>query len=488
MNNDWTFELIEYYFKEIEEISKELNLDYYPLQIEIINSEQMLDRYSNIGMPIFYNHWSYGKSFIQNKHLYDNGKMGLAYEIILNLNPSICYLMENNSMTMQILVLAHCIGHSGFFCNNYMFKDWTDADSILDYLNFAKKYVKKCEETYGVEAVEETLDACHSIMTYGVDRYKRKPFNLSKEELKQQEREKYLEKQVNDLWRTVPNKKKKNEDKKPLFPKEPEENILYFIEKNSPSLKIWQREIVRIVRKISQYFYPQTLTNLCNEGFACFVHYYIMNRLYEKNIINEGHYLEFIHNHSNVVFQLPYDDKRYNGINPYALGFEIFMDIKRISENPTEEDKEWFPDLINKPWLDNILNAMKNYRNDSFILQFLSPRLMRKWKMFVWSDKYSEPNYLIKKIQNEQGYKEIRSTLSKQYSNMYQIPDIQVYDVDLKGDRTLYLRHYEINGIPLNGTLAHETLKYIKKLWGYKVVLISWDSDKNTFTNKWEIL
>ena len=113
---------------------------------------------------------------------------------------------------------------------------------------------------------------------------------------------------------------------------------------------------------------------------------------------------------------------------------------------------------------------------------------MRKWKMFVWSDKYSEPNYLIKKIQNEQGYKEIRSTLSKQYSNMYQIPDIQVYDVDLKGDRTLYLRHYEINGIPLNGTLAHETLKYIKKLWGYKVVLISWDSDKNTFTNKWEIL
>ena len=37
----------------------------------------------------------------------------------------------------------------------------------------------------------------------------------------------------------------------------PEENLLYFLEKNSLILAPWQREILRIVRVIAQYFYPQ---------------------------------------------------------------------------------------------------------------------------------------------------------------------------------------------------------------------------------------
>ncbi len=53
----------------------------------------------------------------------------------------------------------------------------------------------------------------------------------------------------------------------------PEENLLYFLEKNSPSLKPWQREMLRIVRNLAQYFYPQRQTKVMNEGCATFVHY-----------------------------------------------------------------------------------------------------------------------------------------------------------------------------------------------------------------------
>ena len=44
---------------------------------------------------------------------------------------------------MQTLVIAHAaFGHNHFFKNNYLFRQWTDADGILDYLDFAKGYVE----------------------------------------------------------------------------------------------------------------------------------------------------------------------------------------------------------------------------------------------------------------------------------------------------------------------------------------------------------
>ncbi|MEL4395665.1 SpoVR family protein, partial [Shewanella algae] len=84
-----------------------------PNQLEIITSEQMLDAYSSIGMPVFYRHWSFGKRFSIDEQMYRKGYAGLAYEIVINSNPCIAYLMEENSMTMQTLVMAHAsFGHN----------------------------------------------------------------------------------------------------------------------------------------------------------------------------------------------------------------------------------------------------------------------------------------------------------------------------------------------------------------------------------------
>jgi len=112
---DWSFELLGQYQAEIERVAKLYKLDTYPNQIEVITAEQMMDAYSSVGMPIGYNHWSYGKKFIQTEQNYKRGFMGLAYEIVINSNPCIAYLMEENTMTMQALVMAHaCYGHNSF--------------------------------------------------------------------------------------------------------------------------------------------------------------------------------------------------------------------------------------------------------------------------------------------------------------------------------------------------------------------------------------
>lgn len=199
--------------------------------------------------------------------------MGLAYEIVINSNPCIAYLMEENSMMMQALVTAHAAyGHNSFFKGNYLFRTWTDAEAIIDYLVFAKNYLADCERMYGIDAVEDLLDSCHALMNYGVDRYKRpQKLSLAKEKIRQSEREHYLQLQVNDLWRTIPRRNTDTEINAPArFPTEPQENILYFIEKSAPLLEPWQREVIRIVRKIAQYFYPQRQTQVMNEGWATF--------------------------------------------------------------------------------------------------------------------------------------------------------------------------------------------------------------------------
>src|SRR5260221_2548599 len=132
--------------------------------------------------------------------------MGLGYEIVINSSPCISYLMEENTATMQTLVIAHAaFGHNHFFKNNYLFKQWTDADGILDYLDFAKSYVAQCEERHGRQAVEQTLDAAHALMSHGIDRYPgKKKLDLRAEEKRAGDRRLHEESVLNDLWRTVP--------------------------------------------------------------------------------------------------------------------------------------------------------------------------------------------------------------------------------------------------------------------------------------------
>ena len=487
---DWTFELIEEVYGHIERIAKEkYQLDCFSNQIEIISSEQMLDAYTSVGMPISYPHWSFGEMFVKQLEMYKRGYMGLAYEIVINSDPCIGYLMEENTMVMQTLVMAHALfGHNYFFKNNYMFQQWTDPQGIIDYLAFAKRYIRECEDRYGIDEVECVVDAAHALQHYGVDKYKH-PSKLSaaEEEKQRQEREAYIQSQLNNIWRTIPHTKEKNtEEEKDRFPKDPQENILYFIEKNAPRLEEWKREIVRIVRKIGQYFYPQMQTKVMNEGCATYFHYKIMRDLHDEGIIDESAMLEFLTSHTNVVYQPDYDavnrkgQSIYSGINPYALGFAMFRDIERIATNPTDEDREWFAgqDWVGSgDYVSAIKFAVKNFKDESFIQQYLSPKVMRDFRFFAVHDEEDDPKLEIIGIHNKQGYKTVRDVASKSYNIGYTFPDIQVVDVDRWGDRTMYLRHYMVNNRPLNSEQTLDTLNYLSFLWGYDVSLESVNHD-----------
>jgi spore cortex formation protein SpoVR/YcgB (stage V sporulation) len=439
----------------------------------------MMDAYASIGMPVYYHHWSFGKHFLSTENRYKRGQMGLAYEIVINSDPCIAYLMDENTLPMQALVIAHAAyGHNSFFKGNHLFKQWTSADAIVDYLIFARNYIAQCEERHSVEAVERLIDACHALGNVGVDRYKRSPhLSLEKETLRQQEREEYLQAQVNDLWRTLPPRLDDDEpSEETRFPGEPEENLLYFIEKNAPLLEPWQREVVRIVRKIGQYFYPQRQTQVMNEGWATFWHYTLLNTLYDEGRLSDGFMLEFLQSHTNVVYQPPYNSPYYSGINPYALGFAMWRDIRRICEEPTAEDREWFPDIAGSDWRETFDFAMQNFKDESFIAQYLSPRLMREFRFFSVLDDDTHNKLHIQAIHDEPGYRALRHRLAEQYDLGSREPNIQIWNVDLRGDRSLTLRHFTHQRRPLNEAYS-TVLDHMAHLWGFTVRLERQNAD-----------
>lgn len=498
-STEWTPALIEKIYFEIEKIAHdELELKglLYPNQIEVISAEQMLDAYASIGMPVNYNHWSFGKEFLKNEKAYKTGRMGLAYEIVINSDPCISYLMEENSMLMQTMVIAHAaIGHNAVFRNNETFKQWTNAGSIIDYMIFARDYIRQCEQRYGPEEVENVLDAAHALAPHGVDKFKRKhrPKLSDEARLKlmmEREDQKQLDLDIVLKRTAIVREADAEADSVERF--EEEENLLYFIMKRSPSLEQWKREILRIVYKVNQYFYPQGQTKVLNEGFASFCHYYIMTRLEEKGILSPDAFLSFLDHHAGVIYQPTYNKRYYSGLNPYALGFAILMDVKRICEGGkwehssrgrewvpiTDEDREWFPHLIGTRWQDAVKEAVFEYRDDSFIQQYLSPKVIRDFKLFnVRFDNtqdLTDPHHrpaVVTEIHDTQGFKNLRIALARSMERINYVPQIKVIGADLEGDRELRLVYEPYEQRTLHLEDADIVTDAVDYLWGYSVEL-----------------
>lgn len=489
--SDWTWELIDTYYEEIERVARHYKLETYRNQLEIITSDQMLDAYSSTGMPVIYSHWSFAKHFAKDRAGYRAGRQGLAYELVINSDPSIAYLMENNTMMMQALVIAHAsFGHNSFFMGNRLFRDNTDAAGIIDYLDYARNFISLMEERLsddreeGWKKVERVLDACHSLQYLGVDRYKHPPkLSLAKEAARQQELLAIMEQLRNPVFdKTVPQHDVQRdhtaEDRRAGILDDPQENILYFIEKNSPRYQyrenLWEKEIVRIVRKIAQYFYPQRQTQLMNEGWATFWHYTIINHLYEEGKLHDGFMMEFLKNHTAVVAQPPYHAKWYSGINVYALGFAMWQDIKRVAMEPTDEDRKWFrnADWVGcGDWLSTFDFAMRNFKDESFVLQYLSPKIMRDFSLFSVYTTAGDEYYTVSAIHDQIGYEHVREVLSAQYNLANIDPDIQVVQADLRGTRALTLRYKFTNNTDLYPKEMVATMSHLHRLWGHDVFL-----------------
>jgi stage V sporulation protein R len=476
--SEWTLDDLVAIEHACAEHAARYSLDTFPNQLEVITSEQMLDSYVSSGLPVNYGHWSFGKHFLIENAKYRTGANALAYEIVINTNPCIAFLMEDNSLAMQALVIPHaCFGHNSFSKGNYLFRQWTQPDAILDYMLFARNYVADCEERYGFDKVEQTLDALHALRDQGLDKYKRpRKLDTRKERAEQAKRLSEAQETMRqaEYYSLVPQAAKAAKTDA-VFPASPEENLLYFIEKHAPKLEPWQRELARIVRKIAQYFYPQRQTQVMNEGWATFWHHRLINDMYDAGQIDQGILLECLHSHTNVIKQ-----REYSGLNPYALGFAAWNEIKRVCESPTEEDREYLPDIAGKDWLETFHDTMQNYRDESFLLQFLTPKLVRDFRFMNIQSREGLDHWNVVNTAGPEDFKSIRTELSAAYRLETSMPEISVVRYAHDTDRKLVLQHQSYGGKMLLKAQAEQTLKHLRLLWGFDVSLETVDQSGRT--------
>ena len=425
--SEWSIDELLYWDEQICNTAVDLGLNWFEIDYEIIDYAEMLGSMAYTGLPTHYRHWSFGKEYERTHTLYNLGMTGLPYEMIINSNPSIAYLMRENPLSTHILTMAHCVGHSDFFKQNRMFHH-TDPDNIISKFKTASKYVRELIEdpSIGIDKVEAILDACHSIK-YQVPRYPGVKYKTREEWLEIQKKIMFLDPTY------IVNLEK--------IPFEPEYNLLNFISEHSRNLKDWQRNLVTIVEDNSKYFIPQALTKIMNEGWACTIHQMIINKME----IPDQYHLPFLKLHNQVV--RPHLAK----INPYHLGFELFQKI--IKEQGFEEAK-----LVRETH--NDLTFLRNYIDEEFV---------REQNLFTYSFKKQHKYNTIDDIGDNLGWQNIRNELIRNVG-LGRVPII--YVDNLSSSFTLTLVH-EHDGRDLDLKYAQKVFEYIQKLWGDEVKLIT---------------
>lgn len=422
---DQVLEELQSWDKKICEIATNLKLDWFDIDYELCDYYEMIGAMAYVGMPVHYKHWSYGKSFERTHQMYNKGLEGLPYEMIINSNPSIAYLMRENPMSMHVLTMAHCVGHSDFFKNNVTFKN-TKPDSVISRFKRAAEridsYIK--DPSIGIEKVENVLDAAHSL-SFQCNHF----LNIKKLSHKET-REKYLKRiQEDDTG------KYKDFDINKI-PLEPDYDILEFIKNHGRNLDEWEKDVLEISIEHSKYFIPQARTKIMNEGFASRVHYKILNEL----DLPQNYHLSFLRSHNQVI------RPHVGGINPYHLGFEIFKKI--------EEEYGW----------DECLKVRECHNDESFIRFYLDQDLCQKLNLFSYFLKKTKQDeeYIVSDISDDESWRQVKEDLLKSVA-LNSVPKVFVESVDKK-DYSMTLKH-EFDGRELNLDYANKVVKHIKVLW-----------------------
>jgi stage V sporulation protein R len=408
--------------EKICQLGAELGLDWYPINYEICDYKEMIGHMAYSGMPTHYRHWSYGKSYDRIQTEYDLGMSGLPYEMIINSNPSIAYLMTENPMSTHLLTMAHCVGHSDFFKNNRMFVD-THADTAIERFKSSGKRIRKYMEdpSIGIDKVEKILDACHSIK-YQVPRapgLKRQNHSSLKNYYQN-----LIIKDTTGKWDSFDINK---------IPLEDDYNLIAFIRDHNRFLEDWEKDILSIIESNSKYFIPQAKTKIMNEGWAVLIHEKIINMLG----LPAAYHLAFIRLHNQVI------RPHLGRINPYHLGYKIFKHI---------EEKHGFQAC---------LNARLVHDDETFIKNYLDYELCKELNLFSFAFQRKEAVHRITDVSGENSWRTIRDDLIKNIG-LNSIP--VVYVENLEKDGTLVLRH-EHDGRDLELSEANRVFEHINTLW-----------------------
>jgi stage V sporulation protein R len=434
MGGDYSRNNLLQYNSRIEEMVLDAGLNTYPQEFEICSYEDMLGYEAYAGMPVRYPHWSFGKAYERKKTFYRYNLTGLPYEMVINSNPCLAYLMKDNTLLLQILTMAHVYGHNDFFKNNRLFKTGTRAEYTLEMFKSHGRRISEYiqDPSIGYTRVERVLNAAHALR-FQIYRTVGEKY-LTPEEVKRKIIDEYTSPTCNE-HPLLQEKVEKTEPDLNRIPLKPEEDLLLFL-MHYTNLNEWEKDILNIVRQESLYFLPQVETKIMNEGWASYWHYRILNNM---DLPQELH-LEFLKRHNQVVS--PFE----GGLNPYYLGFKLFVQLEKEGQD--------------------IFAVREQERDSSFLRRYLNEEICRELNLFSFQKRGKD--YYVKEVADDEGWKEVRNALALNVG-IQSIPVIKVMEVG--ANNSLLMLEHEWDGRELQLEYAHQTLKHLAQLWGGKVRL-----------------
>ncbi|WWL79571.1 SpoVR family protein [Bacillus altitudinis] len=438
--------LLQRAIDEITEIAEGFGLDFYPMRYEICPAE-IIYTFGAYGMPTRFSHWSFGKQFHKMKLHYDLG-LSKIYELVINSNPCYAFLLDNNSLVQNKLIVAHVLAHCDFFKNNCRFQN-TKRD-MVESMSAAAERIKEYEHIHGTKEVESFLDAVLALQEHIDPSLVRSKlsWNLDDEDEYEEDKPK-RQTPYDDLWGM--DEPKTREKKKTIkqFPPNPEKDILLFIEAHSRELEPWQRDVLTMLREEMLYFWPQLETKIMNEGWASYWHQRIMREL----DLDSSESIEFAKLNAGVV------QPSKTGINPYYLGLKIFEDIEERYDHPCEELKK--AGVTEGSGRSKMFEVREIESDISFIRNYLTKDLVMREDLYLFQKQGRDYKVIDKE------WKAVRDQLVSMRVNGG-FPYLTVINGDYLKNNELYIKHW-YEGIELDLKYLEKVLPYLYQLWGRSV-------------------
>ncbi|MEY3980437.1 MAG: hypothetical protein RLZZ375_1866 [Pseudomonadota bacterium] len=404
--------LLAEYTREFETLAAQQGLAYYPIDFEVVPAHFMTE-VAVYGLPIRMPHWSFGVRYI---HQLIRQSMGHSriFEVMFPGDPCHAYLVRDNSIAENILVVAHVLGHADFAKRNSLFERFMamGCARILEQAAERARAIERALVEHGQEKVEQVLDAALALEPH-VDIHQ-------------------------PLYRSA------RAPSSPLASESYREyDLLWFIANHAPELQGWQRDIFLAVREESFFFYPVFACQIMNEGWASYWHARLLR---QADFLPPAEYLAAIKAHSDVVRPFAAGDQLALSINPYHLGFSMWEDI------------------IERYGIDTARQICHDEDDFGFIRNYLTQNLADKLNLFVYETDHDGSI----RIANKNIHAIREAILSVKFN--YGAPRVAVKAVH--GDSRLELIHdVGEDGRGLDLARAERVLDYIARVWQRPVSL-----------------
>lgn len=424
----------------LEQLASRLGLDHYPVAFEMVPHNFMTE-VAVYGLPVRMAHWSFGVRYIQQLIRQSMGHSRI-FEVMFPGDPCHAYLVEDNSIAENTLVVAHVIGHADFAKNNFLFARFMEmaGTQVLEQTAARARRIDVAIEKYGQERVEAVLDAALALEPHvdldqplyrpSYQTEARQTSLRSPDVATQAFQQRYH--QLTGVSAASPEKAA------PVsLPPRPEFDLLWFIAQHAPDMEDWERDIFLAVREESFYFYPVFACQIMNEGWASYWHARLLR---EADFLSPDLYLAAVKTHSDVIRPFAADEEVALTVNPYHLGFAMWEKI------------------IAERGLDAARKICSEEDDFGFIRNYLDAELAEQLELFV----YETHGVGGLRIANNDIHAVREAILAPRYH--YGAPRIAATEIASDGTLSLWHDHHsDGRGLDLNH--AERVLEYIARVW-----------------------